>query len=296
MGVRGAPCAPFFTMKKGFIVINAYTEASSELNQPKRLKSELEALGVSMEIVRNSPSILHKEGDFAVYADKDKYAARALEKRLRIFNRAEAIEICDDKMLTHLALDGFPMPETIPSLLCYTPSAPVSEALLGEVKDRLGFPVVVKECHGSLGKQVYLARNETELRALAERLKGVPHLYQKLIAESAGRDLRVIVIGGRAVAAMRRTSQTDFRSNAELGGIGEPFPLDREATDLSEAIARTLGLDYCGIDLLFGKDGYLMCEVNSNAFFGAIERVTRQNIAQAYAEHIYRKIYIENAK
>lgn len=276
---------------EGFLVVNAYTNSAHELNQPSRLREELARLGVKADIVKNSPEVLEKAGDFCVYLDKDKYYAALLERRMRLFNRAEGIEVCDDKMLTHLALDGLPMPKTIPSLLCYTPAAPVSKQLLARAEEELGYPMVIKECHGSLGQQVYLAHDRAELEELAERLKCVPHLYQQFISESAGRDLRVIVVGGRAIAAMKRSSETDFRSNAELGGRGEAYPLGGEAQALSETVAQKLRLDYCGIDLLFGKAGLLVCEVNSNAFFGTMERVTGINVAKAYAEHIFHEIY-----
>ena len=280
---------------KGFIVVNAYTQNIHELNQPNKLKEALESFGVEMKIVRNSPAVLREEGDFCIYLDKDKYAALALEKNLRLFNRAKAIELCDDKMLTTLALDGFPMPETIPSLLCYSLEQPFLKELLCEIETKLGFPVVVKECFGSLGKQVYLAKDRAALEKISEALKSKPHLYQKYIAESSGTDLRVIVVGGKAIAAMKRIAQNDdFRSNAELGGRGEAYPLDNEARALCERVAKHLCLDYCGIDLLFGNEGYLVCEVNSNAFFGTIENVTKINIAAAYAEHIYKEIYCKN--
>lgn len=279
-------------MKKAIIVVNAYTQSEHELNQPQRLQRELKILGVQAEIVRNSPAVLTAEADFCVYLDKDKYAAQALEKRMRLFNRAHAIEICDDKMLTHLALDGFPKADTLPSLLCYSPAKPVSRELVDEAERRFGYPLVVKECHGSLGKQVYLVKDREELERIAERLKLVPHLYQKFIQSSAGKDLRVIVVGGKTIAAMKRVSDTDFRSNAELGGRGEKIVLDEKAKQLCEAVACKLELDYCGIDLLFdGAGGYLVCEVNSNAFFGTIEQVSGVNVAKAYAEHIYASCY-----
>lgn len=279
------------TMKKALIVVNAYTENSREFNQPNRIKAEFEKRGVEMKILRNSPVVLQEEGDFCIYLDKDKYAAKILERRMRLFNRAEAIELCDDKMLTILALDGFPCPKTIPSLLCYTPQAPASTELIDYVEGELGLPVVIKECFGSLGMQVYLARNREELVGISERLKLKPHLYQEFIRESAGRDLRVIVVGGKAVAAMKRVSENDFRSNIERGGKGEVFVLDDAARQLCERVAARLQLDYCGIDLLFGKEGYLVCEVNSNAFFGGIEKVTGVDVAKAYADHICREIY-----
>lgn len=273
------------------IVINAYTQSESALNQPRRLKEELEKLGARVEIVRNSPAVLRYEADFCIYLDKDKYAARALEKRMRLFNCAEAIEICDDKMLTYFALEGLPQPETISSLLCYTPERPVSQELLGEVEGRLGYPLVVKENYGSLGKQVYLVQNRGELEQIAERLKLKPHLYQKFIAASAGRDIRIICVGGEVVAAMERFNPTDFRSNLSVGGTGRRINLDGEAEGLAIEIAERLHLDYCGIDLLYdGKGGYLICEVNSNAFFGGIEKVTGTNVAKRYAEYILSSI------
>ncbi len=277
-------------MKRAFIVVNAYTSSPHELNQPKRLQEELLLLGVQTEIVKNSPALLKHEGDFCVYFDKDKYYARLLERKFRLFNRAEAIEICDDKMLTYLALEGFPQPETVSSLLCYSEGKEPSPDLI-ERAEALGYPLVVKECFGSLGKQVYLAKDRGELLSLSKRLQGKPHIYQKFIQESAGRDLRVIVIGGKAVAAMKRSSETDFRSNAELGGRGEAAVPDEEAKMLSEEVAKRLGLDYCGVDLLFGREGYLVCEVNSNAFFGTLEKVTNYNVAADYARHIVREIY-----
>ena len=281
-------------MKNAFILINAFTNHVGELHRAQRLKQELEALGVKTDIVRNSPAVTSMTGDFCVFLDKDRYAARALEKRMRLFNRSEAIELCDDKMLTHLALDGVvPMPKTIPSLLCYTQNAPPSEELLSSV-EKLGYPMVVKECFGSLGREVYLVRDRAELEKLSLELRPKPHLYQEFIEESAGRDLRVIVVGGKAIAAMERISEKDFRSNADLGGRGEPHKLKDNEREISEKIAQHLELDYCGIDLLWSKHGMLLCEVNSNAFFQKMEEVTSIDIAKAYAEHVYREIYGQN--
>ena len=191
--------------------------------------------------------------------------------------------MCDDKMLTHIALAGHavPMPKTVPAPLCYKEGANT-----GEFRAEIPFPIVVKQCYGSFGEQVYLARDEAELGSLRGELKMRPHLFQEFIAESAGRDVRAVCIGGKVVAAMQRKSERDFRSNIGLGGMGEPYALDDEGRALCEKAANVLGLDYCGIDLLFGKEGFLVAEVNSNAFFGEIERVTGVNVARLYAEYL----------
>ena len=283
---------------KGLILVNAYTQNEHELNQPRRIRQELAGLGVPCDLRRNDFVPAWVAGgvraapargyDFCVYLDKDRYVPRLLGGAgMRLCNRARAVEVCDDKMLTHIALaDVVPMPVTMSAPLCYTAGAPLSDALVGRVEEILGYPVVVKECYGSLGKGVYLARDRAQLHEIAARLQARPYLFQKFIAESAGQDMRVIVIGGRAVGAMRRISQGDFRSNAELGGRGETAELTAQEKAICESAAQMLGLDYCGIDLLLSADGPLVCEINSNAFFGTFERVTGINVARLYAQHI----------
>ena len=292
-------------MKKCLIIVNAYSRLKSSLNQSERLRCEFARLGVEADVRPNDFFACEvAEGgalscavggyDFCVYLDKDKYAARMLEKRgMRLFNSARAIEDCDDKMLTAIALSdlGIPMPRTLPGLLCYSPEEPLKESALDEVERRLGYPVIVKSSYGSLGAGIFMARDRAQLDSLAQKLKCTPHLFQRFVPESAGRDVRVIVVGGRVVAAMERRSDSDFRSNIELGGRGAPLAADWRLKELCEKVARHICPDYCGIDVLFGGDGYLVCEVNSNAFFGGIERVTGVNVAREYAQYMYEQVY-----
>jgi RimK family alpha-L-glutamate ligase len=289
-------------MKRAIIIINAYSTLPTGLNQAKRLKSEFSRLGVDVEIRRNGFFATVGEKiesrlsgfDFCVYLDKDKYASAILEKTgLRLFNRHTAVRVCDDKMETHLALTGrgVPMPETVAGLLCYDEGTKTDAAELDFLEKKLGFPVIVKESFGSLGKGVYKVDDRVALEAIMNKLKRTPHLFQKFVSSSAGKDVRVIAIGGKAVAAMERISAADFRSNLELGGTAQPYEIDGCLRDICELTAKTLNLDYCGIDVLFGENGYLVCEVNSNAFFGGIERVTGVNIARIYAEYIFGEIY-----
>ena len=80
-------------------------------------------------------------------------------------------------------------------------------------------------------------------------------MVSKFVAESRGKDVRAIVIGGKFVGAMLRRSETDFRSNAAAGGKCSAYSLDEKAVALCEKVAKGLNLDYCGIDLLFKDDG-----------------------------------------
>lgn len=282
------------------ILTNAYSRLEHALYQSERLKEELEKRGVKTDILKNNffATSISDNGDalsclkkysFCIYLDKDKYTSFLLEKTgMRLFNRHDAIEACDDKMTTfiRLANNGINMPHTLPGLLCYDPNEQIAEATLDKVEREIGYPVIVKTSYGSLGKGVYKVDNRKELKDVAEQLKCVPHLFQRFVSSSYGKDIRVCVIGGKYVAAMERCSDGDFRSNLELGGTGKAITPPNEVIQMCEKVADILNLDYCGVDVLYGEHGYYICEVNSNAFFRGLETATGVNIAKLYCEHI----------
>lgn len=288
---------------KGFILQNAYFDIVEYSSQAQRIKEELERLGVKCDIVRNRYGAVTVDGDiktafdgydFCVYLDKDKYLLKAVEKTgVRTFNNRDAIEVCDDKMATCLALsgNGINIPLTIPGVLCYDGNVQISESEAERVEKRLGYPLIVKSCYGSRGTGVSLVENRDELLKKMNELKTLPHLYQKFIPESRGKDLRVIVIGGKVLGGMLRQSDGDFRSNVALGGKALTYPVSSKVETLCLKCASVLGLDYCGIDILLGKDDTpYVCEVNSNAFFYGFERATGINVAKAYAQHILKEM------
>lgn len=284
--------------------MNAYPNGEKFYRQSRRIAEEFKGIGIEAEIRRTSEidAAIRFDGraevsggfDFAVYLDKDKYLGRILEKAgMRLFNSSEAVERCDDKMLTYLALSdsGIEIPESVSAPLCYTPSVHPDESFLSRTAARLGFPLVAKKSFGSFGKDVRLIRTMDELRTTEKDFLYCPHFYQRYIAESAGRDIRVIVIGGRAVAAMERRAQKgEFRSNIELGGHGVCVGLTESFRLAAEKAAEALQLDYCGVDLLEAGSKPVLCEVNSNAFFEGMEAATGMNIARLYAEHIFRTV------
>ena len=115
-------------------------------------------------------------------------------------------------------------------------------------------------------------------------------IYQRFIGKG-GRDIRVMVIGGKALAAMERRNENDFRSNIELGGVGVGIELSESVREIAEGAARTLGLDYCGVDVLSDGRSFYICEVNSNAFFKGFYAATGVNVAKEYASYLYNKFY-----
>ena len=287
---------PAFGFMKVLIVLNAYQRDGAQVGKAGRLKEELEKLGAEVEVARNFrlADVVNGEADSqyrckCVFLDKDKSAAYLLEKAgCILYNSARAMELCDDKMLTHAALcgAGICMPHTIYAPLCYYPDAPLPEDFLKGVGESLGYPLVAKLCYGSLGSGVFLIDDYNALCMFESKYKLQAHLYQQFITP-AGTDVRCIVVGGKLICSMKRVNKSDFRSNVELGGHGERFKADKEMTAMCERAASVLGLDYCGIDVLLDNDGRkYLCEVNSNAFFAEAERVCGVNIAKKFAELI----------
>ena len=288
---------------KGIILTNAYVNTGDIAFQPNRLKEEFERLNVDIDVLPNDFFPISVENgninnslynyDFCIFLDKDKYVLKAIEKcGMPIYNAYEPITACDDKMLTFLELanNGIPMPKTIPGLLCFDEKATVKQSVIDKIIESLGLPVIVKECFGSLGKGVHLAKTREELVEICNKVKSKPHLFQEFVSSSYGKDVRVIVVGNEVVGAILRVSNGDFRSNISSGGHGEPFELTQEIKDLALKIAKLLNLKYCGMDFLIGKDGPLVCEVNSNAFFKGFEQVTGINVAKKYAEFILKDL------
>lgn len=282
---------------KGVILTNPFDNGQTQQRKILRMTEEFSRRGVLCDVLRNDGFYTYiKDGetrcdlqaDFVLFFDKDKYSARMLENcGIRVFNKSRALELCDDKMLTHVELSKYaiPMPDTLSGALCYLPGGQIDDAYLQRAVDTLGLPLVVKQCYGSYGDQVYLVNSFGELRRLVNDIKTTAHLFQRFAAKSRGKDMRVIVIGGKAVCGMLRQNANDFRSNVERGGVASGIDVPTEIAELCERAAKALDLDYCGVDVLL-EDTPLVCEVNSNAMFYAMEQVSGVNVAELYVKHI----------
>lgn len=288
-------------MKRVLIVINGYGLASGIEHQVKRLKEEFSKRGVEVEIIKNTQVFAYifdgnvqislPKFDFVLYLDKDRYVASLLEKAgYKLYNSIDSIMKCDDKMLTHICLSncGVNMPTTISSTLCYTDNG--NRDYLKIVEEKIGLPMIVKEVYGSLGRQVYLANNHEELLEIENKLIHIPHIFQEFVASSKGKDYRIIVVGGKVIAYMKRENPHSYLSNLATGGTATKTELPDEYLKVAEKCAKILGLDYCGVDILEGPHGEpIVSEVNSNAFYEGIEKTTGINVAGCYVDYLLSK-------
>lgn len=289
-------------MQKALIIINGYGLADGIKHQVSRLKEEFLKRGYEMDVIKNNELLAFiehgnivstvKKYPFALYLDKDRYVADMLERNgLRLFNKMLSIVRCDDKMLTHITLanSGIKMPTTISSTLCYRDDG--NRDYLKDVEKKLGFPMIVKENYGSLGRQVYFVENSAELRDIEDKLIHIPHIFQQFISTSKGVDYRLIVIGHKVVAYMKRENKNSYLSNLATGGTASVVKLPQSYLDVAIKASEILDLDYCGVDLLIGPNNEpILSEVNSNAFYEGIEKTTGVNVAGAYVDYILKNI------
>lgn len=292
-------------MPKGLMVVNAFLRTSKFDDLYQTLEAAARTSGMDLDVATNaelccsvSSAEFHPEQwDFVLFWDKDVQLAMQLEQLgMRVFNSAQSILWCDDKALTYLQLKkaGIPMPRTILAPKTFTNIGYPDLSFVDEAVQALGLPIVLKECFGSFGQQVYLFRDAESLKQKVQQLAGSSLLFQELIAESFGFDTRINVVGGRVAASMlRRSTDGDFRSNLTRGGSMEPYTPTPEEAALAIRVTELLGLDFAGVDVMFGKNGPILCEVNSNAHFKTTLECTGVNMAEEIMAYIAGKLASE---
>ncbi|MGE0743382.1 MAG: RimK family alpha-L-glutamate ligase [Hyphomonadaceae bacterium] len=264
-----------------------------EAHEVRRFQEAARALDIELLVLRPSEFDLvvdSKHGWSAIYQSRELYkpdliiprcgsetsyftlaVLRHFERQgVAIANSPAAVESVADKLHTLQVLAGakLPIPKTILGKF------PTDVAF---IERELGFPVVVKKLRGTRGAGVVLCNSRGEFDDLANLLGGVSpasdFLFQQYIKASHGRDVRVLVIDGKVVAAMeRKATDGGFKSNISLGGNATPFLPPPEMAELAVRVARELKLDIAGIDILFDKGGYRICEANSAPGFQGLEK------------------------
>ncbi len=200
-----------------------------------------------------------------------------------VVNRAKSIAAARHKFhsLRILAQHGLPVP----------PSLTVGSAAFLEnaVAEMGNYPFILKPFHGTHGRGIMLLDTPTSLTSAVDVLCDLHEDYviQPFIAEAGGVDIRVLVVGGEAVAAMqRRAPAGEFRANVHRGASGEAVSLPDEYIDVAIKAAAALGLEIAGVDLLQANDGPVVLEVNPSPGFEELESVTGVNIADAIIEFV----------
>jgi len=152
-----------------------------------------------------------------------------------------------------------------------------------------GTPLIIKVARGTHGNGVVLAETPKAAKAVMQAfyVEGVNFMVQEFVKESAGEDIRALVVGSRVVASVKRQSlDDDFRSNTHQGGVGLPIKLTDEERKTAVRAAKAMGLPICGVDMMRSVNGPVVLEVNSSASLKTPESITKRDVATKIIEYI----------
>lgn len=288
-------------MTSGYFIYNKSLSTDKFLKLKEAFFSESKNQNIELQFVDNSKSYqmifdgLFIKKDFVIFWDKDVKLAQILENAGHfVFNNSEAIFNCDDKSKTYMKLlnKNIEQPLTIISPLIFFNSLYKDDEFIDYCIKKLGLPLVIKECFGSFGEQVYLAENKNQIINILQKIGVKPLILQKYIKTSYGRDIRIEVIGNEVVASVyRENKNNDFRANITNGAIAEDFAPNRDQINMALTACKILNLDFAGVDILFGEnDKPILCEVNSNAYPLNVQKITGVNIVEKILLYIKNKV------
>jgi len=206
---------------------------------------------------------------------------------MKVFTATEsqALVRSRDKLrsLQILARAGLDMPKTVFSNY--------SKDVSNIVERAGGAPLVIKLLEGTQGIGVVLADNKNSAESIIEAFNGLQArvIVQEFIKEAKGADLRVFIVDGVVVGAMKRQGKEgEFRSNLHRGGSANIIVLTDEEENAALKAAKVMGLGIAGVDMLQSARGPLILEVNSSPGLEGIEAATDKDIASQIIKYVER--------
>jgi gamma-F420-2:alpha-L-glutamate ligase len=299
---------------KGWVIFEPFPGVKEEDYAIKRFKEVAIEEGIELKIIASREVDLIVSGDrtgirlngertelpdFVIprLGSRTSYFSLAVIRQLEtmgvfVVNSSSSIELVKDKLYTQqvLSQNNLPVPKTMLAKF------PVD---VDFVKSELGFPIILKTLSGNRGVGVFLSETQSNFLDLVDLIsvtnKDVNLILQEFVAESRGRDLRILTIGGKVIACIQRTAKDDsFKANVSQGGAADQYPLNDEIEWLATQVASTLGLDFAGIDLLFTENHFTVCEANSAPGFKGIESSFNINIPKELFNYIRVRLGIFN--
>lgn len=267
----------------------------------KRLRQEAKILGLKPEMINGDKVniFVGPQRKFKIYLKNERYElppviisrlhARASRNNIlvqshiqrarqtRVINKVSAVGIANDKFKTiqTLAAKGFRVPRTV---------------LVGNSQDiewaieKVGnLPVVLKLSRGSLGVGVVYVESLATAKSVHDIISlHQPIIVQEYIATQPGVDYRFYIVGNKVIACMKRVSKKkgEFRANIALGGEGISYKPSKKVEKLALSVAKAIGLEVCGVDMIETERGFIPIEINVNAGFEGIEKATNVNVAR----------------
>lgn len=283
---------------KGVLIVNGFLNGDKYYGVYDLLVNAFKTRNVQLDIVK-SDEIRGIEDfsftpDFALFWDKDYYLAEKLQRQgLKLFNSANGMILCDNKILTYRELEkhGIAYPKTIVAPKTFETVGYSNLSFVEKAVEKLGLPIIIKEAYGSFGAQVYMAETIERAKEVVNKIAPKEFVFQEFIKASKGKDLRINVVGDQVIATVYRYNANDFRSNITLGGDKQNYTPNQNQREIAIKAVKALGLDFAGVDVMFGEnDTPIVCEVNSNPHFKSTLECTGIDLAEKIADYVIQKI------
>ncbi len=241
-------------------------------------------LGIDFRLVIcDEETLPEQKPDFAIVRAMRPDITEALEARgIVCFNGSFVSKICNNKARTYeyLAQNCIPV---IPWVSAKSEDTPPKIA---------SYPQVIKPCCGHGGKGVQIIRNDDEYEAARRDIAPDEYVIQPL-ATTLRRDMRVYVLGGKVVAAVLRTSESDFRSNFSLGGKVEAVMLSNDEEVLVEKVCSLFDFGLCGIDIMYHEGNPVINEIEDVVGSRMLYKTHDIDILRLYLEYILKRLSAE---
>lgn len=250
----------------------------------------LDPVQVEMGLGGTTPALFYRRGAFPrtdvviprIALSVNQYGLAVVNQLqlagVAVLNSAEGISASRNKMrcLQLLAARGIGVPLTV--------MARDASGLKDMVKHVGGLPVLVKLVAQSEKTGLMICESLPSLEAALEAILGLGQdiVVQQYVKGGRGRDLRVFVVGGRVVAALRRRARAGrFARTLARGARFEACRLPPEDARVAVETARVVGLEACAVDMLEVKGGPLVFEVNSSPGLREAEEACGVDVAGA---------------
>ncbi len=207
------------------------------------------------EIIEEYPKIVFVRGQEHILMNHFE------NKGVKTINSSYTITTCRDKWLTHSLVDTLNIKQIKTYLL--------GNYTFEEICNKVGLPFILKYRHGAQGNGVILVNNENDYNQNTQNIDRDEYIIQEYIRTSYGKDVRVYVVGNKAIGAVLRENNSDFKSNLAQGGLSYNYELTDELIENSINISKALKGDIISVDYVIGVNNLLFCEANTNAGFAS---------------------------
>ena len=224
--------------------------------------------------------------DRGVVHSRAEYSLKAFERwGIPTINPPQSTTLCDDKALCSLAIEdaGLKTPRT---LLAFSVDSAIAAC------EMVGYPAVLKPITGSWGRLLAKVNGPEQARVILEQKEQLGSFHHQIFyvqefIEKPGRDIRVYVIGDKAIAASYRSSE-HWITNSARGAVSTTCPITPEIEEIAIRAKNAVGAVLAGIDLMETDDGYSVIEVNTGAEFKGLMGTTEIDIAAEIIDEVVR--------